>query len=542
LVGLKGLPGGVTCLAVEPFQRFEKRKLALKPLIDELRERVAKAQLGGGHEAIKKQHDRGKMTARERIDFLVDEGTFVELDAFAESRSTEFGMDRRRSAGDGVVTGAGKIDGNVVYLSSQDFTALGGSLGEMHADKICRAMDLAVKAGCPFIQINDSGGARIQEGVSSLNGYGKIFRRNTLASGVIPQIAVILGPCAGGAVYSPAICDFIFMVPSVSNMFVTGPDVIKAVTGEEITFEALGGAGVHGGVSGVSHFTSANERECLLTVKKLLGFLPSNNVDDPPRSESPDHPPMENEALEDLIPVRQTEPYDVHDLIEGVFDHGDFLEVHADFAKNAVVGFARLGGHSVGVIANQPSVLAGVLDIDSSDKVARMVRFCDSFNLPVITFVDVPGFLPGSQQEFGGIIRHGAKILFAYSEATVPKVSIIVRKAYGGAYIAFSNRDMGFDRVLAYPTAEIAVMGPEGAANIIFRREIAEAEDPEAKRQALIEEFRKKFCTPYSSAALGLVDAVIEPRHTRRELLRALEMLQGKQESRPRKKHGNIPL
>ncbi len=514
----------------------------MKPLIDELRERTEKARLGGGREAIQKQHERGKMTSRERIDFLLDEGSFVELDAFAESRSTDFGMDRRRTAGDGVVTGAGKIDGGLVYLSSQDFTTLGGSLGEMHADKICRSMDLAVKSGCPFIQINDSGGARIHEGVSSLTGYGKIFLRNTLASGVIPQIAVILGPCAGGAVYSPAICDFVFMVPGLSHMFVTGPDVIKAVTGEDITLEELGGAAVHGGVSGVAHFTPSNERECLLMVKKLLGFLPSNNVDAPPRSEPADSPPMENEALDRLIPVREAEPYDVHDLIEGVFDHGDFLEVHPDFAKNVVVGFARLGGHPVGVIANQPSALAGVSDIDSSDKVARMVRLCDCFSLPIFTFVDVPGFLPGSQQEFGGIIRHGAKVLFAYSEATVPKISLIVRKAYGGAYIAFSNRDMGFDRVLAYPTAEIAVMGPEGAANVIFRREIADAEDPAAKRQELIEEFRKKFCTPYSAAALGFVDAIIEPRHTRREFLRALEMLQGKREDRPRKKHGNIPL
>ncbi|MFQ5693458.1 MAG: acyl-CoA carboxylase subunit beta [Nitrospinota bacterium] len=514
----------------------------MKSLIDELRERRAKARLGGGHEAIQRQHERGKMTARERIEFLLDEGTFVELDAFAESRSSDFGMERRRQAGDGVVTGAGRIDGNPVYLSSQDFTTLGGSLGEMHADKICRVMDLAMNTGCPFIQINDSGGARIQEGVDSLNGYGKIFRRNTLASGVIPQIAVVLGPCAGGAVYSPAICDFIFMVPGISNMFVTGPDVIKAVTGEDITLDALGGAGVHGSVSGVAHFTPSNERECLTMVRKLLSFLPSNNVDDPPRAEPADHPPLENDALDALIPVRQTEPYDVHDLIEGVFDHGDFLEVQADFARNVVVGFARLGGQPVGVIANQPSVLAGVLDIDSSDKVARMVRLCDGFGLPVFTFVDVPGFLPGTQQEFGGIIRHGAKVLFAYSEATVPKISLIIRKAYGGAYIAFSNRDMGFDRVLAYPTAEIAVMGPDGAANIIFRREIADAADPEAKRQELIEEFRKTFCTPYSSAARGFVDAVIEPRHTRRELLRALEMLQGKREGRPRKKHGNIPL
>lgn len=514
----------------------------MKSLSEELRGRIEKARLGGGHEAVKRQHDRGKMTARERIAFLLDEGSFTELDAFAESHASDFGMDRRRTPGDGVVTGAGRIDGGLVYLYSQDFTALGGSLGEMHAEKICRVMDLAVSAGCPFIQMNDSGGARIHEGVSSLNGYGKIFRRNTLASGVIPQIAVILGPCAGGAVYSPAICDFVFMVPGVSHMFVTGPDVIKTVTGEDITFDDLGGAGVHSGVSGVAHFTPANEKECLLTVKKLLSFLPSNNADAPPRSESPDFPPLENEALDDLIPVRQTEPYDVHDLIDGVFDHGDFLEVQPDFARNVVVGFARLGGSPVGVIANQPAILAGVMDIDSSDKVARMVRLCDSFNLPVITFVDVPGFLPGSQQEFGGIIRHGAKVLFAYSEATVPKISLIVRKAYGGAYIAFSNRDMGFDRVLAYPTAEVAVMGPEGAANVIFRREIADAEDPEAKRQELIENFRKKFCTPYSAAALGFVDSIIEPRHTRRELMSALEMLRGKRESRPRKKHGNIPL
>lgn len=498
--------------------------------------------MGGGHEAIKKQHDRGKMTARERLEFLLDEGTFVELDALAETSSSNFGMDKRHYAGDGVLTGAGKIDGNLVYLSSQDFTVLGGSLGEMHASKICRVMDLAVSAGRPFIQINDSGGARIQEGVNSLDGYGNIFRRNTHASGVIPQIAVILGPCAGGAVYSPAICDFVFMVPGISNMFVTGPDVIKTVTGEDITLEELGGARVHGSVSGVAHFTPSSEKECLLTVKKLLGFLPSNNVEDPPRSDFPESPPLENKILDELIPTRQSEPYDVHELIEGVFDRSDFLEVHPDFAKNVVVGFARLGGQPVGVIANQPSVLAGVLDIDSSDKVARMVRFCDSFNLPVITFVDVPGFLPGPQQEFGGIIRHGAKILFAYSEATVPKISVIVRKAYGGAYIAFSNRSMGFDRVLAYPTAEIAVMGPEGAANIIFRREIAEASDPEAKRQELIEEFRKKFCTPYSAAASSYVDSIIEPRHTRRELLDALEILRGKRESRPRKKHGNIPL
>ncbi len=514
----------------------------MKLLSDELRQRREKARMGGGQEAVRKQHERGKMTARERLEFLLDEGTFVELDALAETGSSDFGMDKRHYAGDGVLTGAGKIDGNLVYLSSQDFTVLGGSLGEMHASKICRVMDLAVSAGRPFIQINDSGGARIQEGVNSLDGYGNIFRRNTHASGVIPQIAVILGPCAGGAVYSPAICDFVFMVPGISNMFVTGPDVIKTVTGEDITLEELGGARVHGSVSGVAHFTPSSEKECLLTVKKLLSFLPSNNVEDPPKGDFPDSPPLENEILDDLIPTRQSEPYDVHDLIEGVFDHSDFLEVQPDFAKNAVVGFSRLGGQPVGIVANQPSVLAGVLDIDSSDKVARMVRFCDSFNLPVITFVDVPGFLPGSQQEFGGIIRHGAKILFAYSEATVPKISVIVRKAYGGAYIAFSNRSMGFDRVLAYPTAEIAVMGPEGAANIIFRREIAEASDPEAKRQELIEEFRTKFCTPYSAAASSYVDSIIEPRHTRRELLGALEILRGKRESRPRKKHGNIPL
>ena len=514
----------------------------MKGLIEELRQRRAAARLGGGEKALQKQQARGKMTARDRIDFLLDEGTFVELDTFATTRCADFGMDQRRTPGDGVVTGSGRIEGNLVYLASQDFSAMGGSLGEMHAEKICRAMDLAVKCGCPFLQINDSGGARIQEGISSLTGYAKIFLRNTHASGVIPQITIILGPCAGGAVYSPAITDFIFMVEGMSQMFITGPDVIKAVTGEEVTFEELGGAAVHGTQSGVAHFVSQTERESLSLVKKLLSFLPSNNLDDPPQAEPTDSPPLEDEELERIIPVRPQEPYDIREVFCRVFDHGDLLEVQPEYAKNAVVGFARLNGHPVGVVGNQPAVLAGVLDINSSDKISRFVRFCDCFNLPLITFVDVPGFLPGTQQEFGGIIRHGAKVLYAYSEATVPKISLILRKAYGGAYISLSARDMGFDRVLAYPTAEIAVMGPEAAANIIFRREIAEAEDPEAKRTEKLEEFREKFTKPYTAAALGYVDAIIEPRVTRLELTRALEMTLNKRETRPRKKHGNIPL
>ncbi len=510
--------------------------------IEDLRARTSKALAGGGDAAIVKQHEKNKLTARERLNLLLDPETFVETDRFATTRINDFGMDKRRFSGDGVVTGCGKVDGNLIYVTSQDFTVIGGSLGEIHADKIARVQDLALASGSPIIQINDSGGARIQEGVASLNGYAKIFLRNTLASGVIPQISVILGPCAGGAVYSPGITDFIFMVTGVSNMYVTGPDVIREVLAEEVTHEQLGGAMIHGTTSGVAHFVSETEQECFLLIRKLLSFLPSNNLEEPPRAEVSGWPPEENPELDALVPTRPTQGYDVRDLIRQIFDDGDFLEVHAHFAKNAVVGFARLSGRPVGIVANQPSTLAGVLDIDSADKIARFVRFCDCFNFPIITFVDVPGFLPGTNQEYGGIIRHGAKMLYAYSEASVPKVSLIVRKAYGGAYVCLCSRDMGFDRILAYPTAEIAVMGPEGAANIIFRREIAEAEDPEARRSEKIREFREKFANPYVAASLQYVDAVIEPKDSRREFIRSLEMLERKREARPRKKHGNIPL
>ncbi len=510
--------------------------------IEELRRRTERAKALGGESAKERQHKEGKLTARERLGLLFDPETFSEIDLFTETRSREFGLGEKRSPGDGIVTGSGRVDGQLVFAASQDFGVMGGSLGEMHAAKIIRVQDLALKAGAPLVQILDSGGARIQEGVLALHGYARIFRRNTLASGVIPQISVILGPCAGGAVYSPAITDFVFMVEGLSKMFITGPDVIKAVTGEEVTFEELGGAAVHGGRSGNAHFTASDERACFDTVKKLLSFLPANNLDDPPLAEPPGEPPDENPELDGIVPAEQGRSYDVRDIFGAVFDHGDFLEVQPDFAKNIVVGFARLAGRPAGVVGNQPMALAGVLDIDSSDKLARFVRFCDAFNLPIINFVDVPGYLPGVQQEYGGVIRHGAKVLFAYSEASVPKIAVIVRKSYGGAYIAMSGFGLGYDRVLAYPTAEIAVMGPEGAANIIFRSEIAAAEDPEAKREERIAEFRALYANPYTAASQGLVDSVIEPRYTRRELLRALEMTAHKREHRPEKKHGNIPL
>ena len=510
--------------------------------IEELRRRTGQAKALGGEAAKERQRKGGKLTARERIGLLFDPETFSEIDLFAETRSREFGLGEKRSPGDGIVTGSGRVGGQLVFAASQDFGVMGGSLGEMHAAKITRVQDLALKAGAPLVQILDSGGARIQEGVLALHGYARIFHRNTLASGVIPQISVILGPCAGGAVYSPAITDFVFMVEGLSKMFITGPDVIKAVTGEEVTFEALGGAAVHGGTSGNAHFIARDERACFATVKKLLSFLPANNLDDPPLAEAPDGPPDESPELDGIVPAEPERSYDVRDILRGVFDHGDFLEVQPDFAKNIVVGFARLAGRPAGVVGNQPMALAGVLDIDSSDKLARFVRFCDAFNLPIINFVDVPGYLPGVQQEYGGVIRHGAKVLFAYSEASVPKIAVIVRKSYGGAYIAMSGFGLGYDRVLAYPTAEIAVMGPDGAANIIFRGEIAAAEDPEAKREEKIAEFRALYANPYTAASQGLVDTVIEPRFTRRELLRALEMTAHKREHRPEKKHGNIPL
>lgn len=510
--------------------------------IDELKALTSQAQALGGEAAKERQHKQGKLTARERIDLLLDPDSFSELNLFVETRATDFGMDARRSPGDGVITGSGYVNGQLVFVASQDFGALGGSLGEMHAEKIVKMQDLAMKAGAPIVTILDSGGARIHEGVLALHGYAQIFHNNTQASGVIPQISLILGPCAGGAVYSPAITDFVFMVDGLSKMFITGPEVIKAVTGEDVSVEELGGGAVHSSTSGNAHFLAKDERECFEMVKKLLSFLPSNNLDDPPLSNPPGWPPDENPELDGIVPADATQAYDVRDLVANVFDEGDFLEVQADFAKNIVVGFARLGGKPVGVVGNQPTHLAGVLDIDSSDKLARFVRFCDAFNLPLVNFVDVPGYLPGTQQEYGGVIRHGAKVLFAYSEANVPKIALIVRKSYGGAYIAMSGFGLGYDRVLAYPFAEIAVMGPEGAANIIFRREIGEAEDPEKVRQEKIEEYRNLFAKPYTAAKYGLVDVIIEPRQTRGALIRALEMTAHKREDRPRKKHGNIPL
>ena len=510
--------------------------------IDELKTLTSQAQALGGEAAKERQHKQGKLTARERIDLLLDPDSFSELNLFVETRATDFGMDKRRSPGDGVITGSGHVNGQLVFVASQDFGALGGSLGEMHAEKIVKMQELAMKAGAPIVTILDSGGARIHEGVLALHGYAQIFHNNTQASGVIPQISLILGPCAGGAVYSPAITDFVFMVDGLSKMFITGPEVIKAVTGEDVSVEELGGGAVHSSTSGNAHFLAKDERECFAMVKKLLSFLPSNNLDDPPLSDPPGWPPDENPELDGIVPAEATSAYDVRDLVANVFDDGDFLEVHADFAKNIVVGFARLGGRPVGVVGNQPTHLAGVLDIDSSDKLARFVRFCDAFNLPLVNFVDVPGYLPGTQQEYGGVIRHGAKVLFAYSEANVPKIALIVRKSYGGAYIAMSGFGLGYDRVLAYPFAEIAVMGPEGAANIIFRREIDEADDPEKVRREKIAEYRRLFATPYTAAKYGLVDVIIEPRHTRGALIRALEMTANKREDRPQKKHGNIPL
>jgi acetyl-CoA carboxylase carboxyltransferase component len=510
--------------------------------IDGLRQRKERTLKGGGEERIAKQHKAGKKTARERLEHLLDEGSFVEIDAFVESRGTDFGMQEKKTAGDGVVTGYGTIDGRLVFISSQDFTVIGGSLGEMHAKKITKVMDMAMKMGAPFISINDSGGARIEEGIDALGGFGEIFRRNTLASGVIPQISVIMGPCAGGAVYSPAITDFIFMVEKTSHMFITGPSVIKAVTGENVTFEALGGAGAHSTISGVAHFASPDEETCFSQIKKLISFLPDNNLSDPEILPCQDDVNRLDEDLNSIVPDDPNKPYDMLTLIARVVDNRDFFEVHEGFARNLIVGFGRIGGRTVGIVANQPRILAGVLDVDASDKAARFVRFCDAFNIPLITFTDVPGYLPGVKQEHTGIIRHGAKLLYAFSEATVPKINVIVRKAYGGAYIAMNSKHLGADMVLAWPTAEIAVMGPEGAANIIFRKEIGMAKDPIAFRQEKIREYRDKFSNPYIAAARGYVDDVIEPAETRQRIAGTLDMLSGKRETRPPKKHGNIPV
>jgi propionyl-CoA carboxylase beta chain len=509
--------------------------------IDDLMDRKRKVELGGGDDRIDAQHNRGKLTARERIDLLLDEDTFVELNSFIHHRATNFGMDKMEAPGEGVVTGYGKINGRLVYVFSQDFTVFGGALGEMHALKIARMMDLAAKNGAPVIGLNDSGGARIQEGVVSLDGYGDIFYRNAIYSGVVPQISVILGPCAGGAVYSPAITDFVFMVEQTSKMFITGPKVIEAVTGEKISAENLGGAKVHSSISGVAHFTAESEPEVLKQVRKLMSYLPQNNMEKPPVMEAEKDDGW-NDELVDLVPVEGTKVYDVIKVIEEVLDDGDFFQVQANFAKNIVVGFGRIDGHSVGIIANQPKVMAGGLDINSSDKLSRFIRFCDSFNIPLITFEDVTGFFPGVNQEHGGIIRHGAKILYAYSEATVPKITVILRKAYGGAYVALNSKAIGADVVYAWPNAEIAVMGPAGAANIIFAKEIDQSEDPAATRAEKIAEYRDKFSNPYVAASRGMVDDVIDPRETRKKLKESLEMLRNKKETRPMKKHGNIPL
>ncbi len=510
-------------------------------VIDDMYERKREVELGGGDARIDQQHAKGKLTARERIDLLVDEGTFVELSPFLEHRCTDFGLDEKKGPGDGVVTGYGKVNGRPIYLFSQDFTVFGGALGEMHAKKIANVMDLAVKTGAPFIGLNDSGGARIQEGVVSLDGYGHIFYRNAIYSGVIPQISVIMGPCAGGAVYSPAITDFVFMVEKTSQMFITGPKVIETVTGEKISSEDLGGAKVHNATSGNAHFSGETEEEVLLEVRKLLSYLPQNNTERPPMIEveaEDDYRP----DLTEVIPFDSVRPYDVRIVIEQVVDVDSFYEVHKYFAKNVVVGLARIKGEVVGLVCNQPKFMAGGLDIDSSDKAARFIRFCDSFNIPIITFEDVTGFFPGVKQEHGGIIRHGAKILFAYSEATVPKLTIILRKAYGGAYVALNSKAIGADVVFAWPNAEIAVMGPQGAANIIFAGEIASSEDPEATRIKKVEEYREKFANPYIAASRGMVDDVIDPRDTRIKIIQSLEMLRNKHEERPKKKHGNIPL
>ncbi|MCA1058206.1 acyl-CoA carboxylase subunit beta [Rossellomorea aquimaris] len=509
--------------------------------INELYDRRREVELGGGDKKIDKQHEKGKLTARERIDLLVDPGSFVELNPFIEHRCSDFGLDGMQGPGDGVVTGYGKVNGKPIYLFSQDFTVFGGALGEMHAKKISHVMDLAVKNGAPFIGLNDSGGARIQEGVVSLDGYGHIFYRNAIYSGVIPQISVIMGPCAGGAVYSPAITDFVFMVDDTSQMFITGPKVIETVTGEKISSEDLGGAKVHNSISGNAHFRGKTEEEVLQEVRRLLAYLPQNNEEKAPRLEVNEEDDY-RANLTDLIPFDAIRPYDVRTVINEIVDEGSFMEVQKEFAKNIVVGLARIKGEVVGLVCNQPKFMAGGLDIDSSDKAARFIRFCDSFNIPLITFEDVTGFFPGIKQEHGGIIRHGAKILYAYSEATVPKMTVILRKAYGGAYVALNSKSIGADLVFAWPNAEIAVMGPQGAANIIFAREIAGSENPEELREQKIEEYREKFANPYVAASRGMVDDVIDPRETRIKLIQGLEMMRNKREERPKKKHGNIPL
>jgi acetyl-CoA carboxylase carboxyltransferase component len=517
-----------------------------EPSVDEkikrLRELSEQAKLGGGQKRIEDQHSKGKLTARERIDLLLDPGSFNELDQFVVHTCTEFGMGERKIPGDGVVTGYGTVDSRLVYVFSQDFTVFGGSLGEMFARKVCKIMDLALKTGAPVIGLNDSGGARIQEGVASLAGYGDIFFRNVTSSGVVPQISAVLGPCAGGAVYSPALTDFIIMVDKTSHMFITGPDVVKTVLGQEVSFEELGGAMIHSQTSGVAHFIAKDEQQCIQIIKKLISYLPSNYLEDPPQAEPKDDPNRADETLPRIIPDDPDKPYDVKEIILRIVDDADFFEVQPLWAQNIVVGFARLNGKSIGIVANQPQHYAGALDINSSMKAGRFVRFCDAFNIPIITFVDVPGFLPGVEQEHGGIIKHGSKLLYAYCEATVPKITVILRKDYGGAYDVMGSKHSGADINYAWPTAEIAVMGPQGAINIIFRKEIQEAKDPQQKHAELVAEYRQKFASPYIAAQKGYIDEVIPPAQTRPKLISALESLTTKREQRPTRKHSNLPL
>ncbi len=510
--------------------------------LQELNEREARIKAMGGPQAVEKQHNSGKLTARERLDRFFDPGTFRETDIFVKHRCVNFGMEKVEIPADGVVTGFGRVNGRPVFAFAQDFTARAGSLGEMHSKKICKVMDLALKAGVPFVGLNDSGGARIQEGVDSLSAYGQIFYRNAIASGVIPQISAIMGPTAGGAVYSPAMTDFVFMVKNTAYMFITGPDVIKSVTGEAISFEDLGGAMAHNQKSGVAHFACESDEDCLEQIKTLLAFLPNNNMEDPPISPCSDPITREEAALDRIVPDDPRASYDMYDVIRAIVDNGDFFEPHQYYALNMIVGFARLNGRPVGIIANQPKVLAGCLDVDAADKATRFIRFCDAFNIPLLTIADVPGYLPGSEQEHRGIIRHGAKLLWCYSEATVPKLTLITRKDYGGSYLAMCSRDLGADMVLAWPTAEIAVMGASGAANVIFRRDIKAAQDPEAKRLEIIANYENLLYNPYIAASRGFVDQVIHPRETRPRLIEALEVLSTKRENLPAKKHGNIPV
>ena len=514
----------------------------VKERIDELRRRKAQSEAGGGQKGIAAQHSKGKLTARERIEQLLDVDSFMEVDSLVEHRCRDFDMDKNVIPGDGVICGHGTINGKVVYCFAQDFTVYGGSLGEMHGLKICKILDMALKTGAPVIGLNDSGGARIQEGVASLGSYAEIFFRNVRASGVIPQISVIMGPCAGGAVYSPAITDFVIMVDKTSHMFITGPEVIKTVTNEEVSFEELGGAGTHASKSGVTHFTAENDDDALEIVRELIQLLPSNNLEKPPTKSTNDSLSRSCEKLDDLVPENASQPYDMITVIEEIVDDGAFLEVQADFAPNIIVGYSRMGGHTIGIVANQPKILAGCLDIDASVKAARFVRFCDAFNIPILTLVDVPGFLPGANQEWGGIIRHGAKLLYAYAEATVPKITVITRKAYGGAYDVMSSKHIRGDYNIAWPSAQLAVMGADGAVQIIHRRRINSAGNPEQERERLVDDYNETFANPYQAAALGYLDDVIQPRDSRKVLVKALGALLDKEETRPERKHGNIPL